>query len=542
MGPKWGRGLRARLVVSCAAAAILAAACGGGGNSGSGGSPASSVKAVSGGTITIRGNRDFDTWDPATCTTCREYASAFYATLLALDAGGKIVPYLAKSYTATATSITFKLRTDATCADGTPVTPTVVKSSLQRMIDIKAANNTALFGPGPYTVSGDDGAGTVTFSVGKAFSDLVYGFTQLDPGLQTGIVCPAGLKDPKGLATTPQGAGPYTLVDAVHGDHITVRLRSDFTWGPEGVTAKTPGVPATITYKEVTNQTTAANLILSGGIDAGTVTGPDVNRLLADPSVVSQRIQLYLANPLVFNQLPGHATADPAVREALATAIDPKAVLAALGGARYGINTSSFETSSAQCYDGGTSKLLPQPGLDRAKSILTRAGYTLSDGKMTKDGKPLTITYAQGHDFDPVPDYLIKQWSDLGVTVTSNVTDTSTWISGALLPGNYDVTILQVNGTAPLPAKLASRLSGPPQVPNYARIADPVLDQEYAAAEASTGADSCRHWASFQEELLKNHDYVPLVAQTSYWFGKGGVDMSQASTALSFLLRVVSKS
>jgi hypothetical protein len=126
--------------------------------------------------------------------------------------------------------------------------------------------------------------------------------------------------------------------------------------------------------------------------------------------------------------------------------------------------------------------------------------------------------------------------------VTSNVTDTSTWISSYLIPGNFDATILQVNGTAPLPAKLASRLSGPPRVPNFARITDPILDREYAAAEASTGAESCRHWANFQEELLKNYDYLPLVAQTSYWFGKGDVDLSQAGTSLPFLLKVVSKS
>jgi peptide/nickel transport system substrate-binding protein len=528
-----------RLVVACGAALILAA-CGGGGT-GSGTGATSSVKAVSGGTLAIRGNRDFDTWDPATCTTCREYASVFYATLLALNTGGSIVPYLARSYTATATSVSFKLRTDATCSDGTPVTPAVVKASLQRMIDVRAANNAALFGPGPYSVSEDDAAGTVTFSVGKPFSDLVYGFTQLDPGLQTGIVCPAGLKDPKALATAPAGAGPYTLVDSVHGDHLTVKLRSDFAWGPEGVTARTPGIPATITFKEVTNQTTAANLVLSGGMDAGTITGPDVNRLLSDPTVANQRIQLFLANPLVFNQLPNHPTVDPAVREALIAAVDPKAVLAAVGGPKYGITSTSFVTAAAQCYDPNTAKLLPQPGLSRAKAILTSAGYSLVSGKMTKSGKPLTITYAQGHDFDPVPDYLVKQWSDLGVTVTSNVTDTSTWISGSLLPGNFDASILQVNGTAPLPAKLASRLSGPPQVPNFARIVDPTLDSEYAAAEASTGAESCRHWANFQEELLKNHDYLPLVAQTSYWFSKGGVDMAQAATGLPFLLKVVSK-
>ncbi len=540
MGPSWSRRSLARGATVIAVTAVLASACGGGSNNSTSGT--AGARPVSGGTLTIRGTRDFDTWDPATCTTCREYASVFYATLLAIDGSGKIVPYLARSYTATATSVTFKLRTDVTCSDGARVTPEVVKDSLQRMIDIKAPNNAALFGPGPYTVTADDASGTVTFSVGTPFSDLVYGFTQLDPGLQTGIVCPAGLKDPRSLATTPDGAGPYTLVDAVHGDHITARLRPDFTWGPEGVTAKTPGIPKTIVFKEVTDEATAANLILSGGIDAGTVTGPDVQRLLANSSVEHQRIQLYLANPLVFNQLPNHPTADPAVRRALITAIDPKAVLAALGGPSYGITTTSFETPAARCFDPATAKLLPRPDLAKARSILTADGYTLVNGKMTKDGKPLTISYAQGHDFDPVPDYLVKQWTDLGVTVVANVTDTSTWISSYLIPGNFDATILQVNGTAPLPAKLASRLSGPPRVPNFARITDPILDQEYAAAEATTGAESCRHWASFQEELLKNDDYLPLVAQTSYWFSKGDVDLRQAATSLPFLLKVLSKS
>src|SRR5579884_3044204 len=180
MGSRWSRRFLARGVVACAVIAVLVSACSGGNAGGNAG--AGVARPVSGGTLTIRGTRDFDTWDPATCTTCREYASVFYATLLAIDGRGKVVPYLARSYTATATSITFKLRTDATCSDGTRVTPEVVKNSLQRMIDVKAPNNAALFGPGPYSVSADDANDTVTFSVGTPFSDLVYGFTQLDPG------------------------------------------------------------------------------------------------------------------------------------------------------------------------------------------------------------------------------------------------------------------------------------------------------------------------------------------------------------------------
>src|SRR5260370_34620679 len=106
MGGRVGARMLCRAVVVGAAVAMLAAC----GNSSASPGTASGAKRVNGGTLTIRGNRDFDSWDPASCTTCREYASAFYATLLALNSSGRIVPYLASSYTATATSVMFKLR------------------------------------------------------------------------------------------------------------------------------------------------------------------------------------------------------------------------------------------------------------------------------------------------------------------------------------------------------------------------------------------------------------------------------------------------
>src|SRR4029077_8730130 len=128
---------------------------------------------------------------------------------------GKLRPYLADSWEVTPTSITFKLRKDATCSDGTPVTPTVVRNSFQRMIDVKSPYRATLWGPGPYSVAADDAAGTFTFTVGTPFSTLVWGFSDTFPGVTTGIVCPAGLADPTQLKTKMFGAGAYTVAEAV---------------------------------------------------------------------------------------------------------------------------------------------------------------------------------------------------------------------------------------------------------------------------------------------------------------------------------------
>src|SRR5260370_39051703 len=126
---------------------------------------------------------------------------------------------MAKSGNVTPDSISVLVKPGMTCSDGTPVTATVVKNSFQRMIDIKAQYNTVNFGPGPYSATADDATSTFTFKTGAPFSDLVYGFIDRFPGSLSGIVCPAGLKNPELLPTKMFGAGPYTLVDAVHGDH-----------------------------------------------------------------------------------------------------------------------------------------------------------------------------------------------------------------------------------------------------------------------------------------------------------------------------------
>ena len=84
------------------------------------------------------------------------------------------------------------------------------------------------------------------------------------------------------MRLNPVGAG---FVEAVHGDHVTMKLRPDFKWGPNGITAKTLGIPDTIIYKIVTNETTAANLLITGGLDLATLNGPEIDRALQQPAV-----------------------------------------------------------------------------------------------------------------------------------------------------------------------------------------------------------------------------------------------------------------
>lgn len=473
---------------------------------------------IAGGTITLRNTGDWTCLDPGTCLGgWTALSSNVYATLLSLDSSGtKIVPYLAASWTTTPSSITFTLRKDVTCSDGTPVTATIVRNSLQRLIDIKAPRNATRWGPGPYSVSADNAAGAVTFTTGGPYSDLAFGFVDAQPANGTGIVCPAGLANPKLLSNGPQtfGAGPYTIVEAVHGDHITMKLRPEFSWGPEGFTAKTVGVPQTVVFKVIENETTAVNLLLAGGMDVAQVSGPDGQRMLSDKSLTSRQSSWFQLIFVAFNQTQGRPGADKTVRQALITAIDPKAFRAVAFSGVGGLS-SSIVTSDVPCYDPATTKLAPMPSVDAARKVLLDAGWTMSNGKLTKDGKTLKVVFDAGPAVTGLggvgAEYIVSQWAQMGVDARLDLKDLNGWSTDAIT-SNFDVTSLVAGGVLPLLSGFAGAINGPtyPQGSNYARINNPVVNRELPLALASTGAESCRHWYAVQEALWTNWDLLPL--------------------------------
>ncbi len=67
----------------------------------------------------------------------------------------------------------------------------------------------------------------------------------------------------------------FTVTEAVGGDHLTLTRRKDYTWGPGDWDPKAKGLPDTVVIKIVANETTTANLLISGGANAAQFVGPD---------------------------------------------------------------------------------------------------------------------------------------------------------------------------------------------------------------------------------------------------------------------------
>lgn len=505
---------RSSIAAAMGVAAILLTACGNG--------AASTTSKTSLGTVKVQMTGDWNTFLPfqATAGTSLPVIYAVYDRLISYGPNGQLVPYLASSWTATPSSVSFTLKKGPKCPDGTPITPTLVKNSFAVLFANKPLA-AQFFGPGPYTMAADDATNAFSITLGTPNSSAIYMGVMAWPG---SIVCPAGLANSSALTTTPAGSGPYTVVSAVHASQVVLKKRADWNWGPNGASAST--LPDTIIYQIVTDSTTAANLLLTGGLDIAQVSGADVQRLLTNKAYNHQLAYDYANFILGFNELPGRVTADKTVRRALMSVIDAKAWLQAAGNGQ-GELSPSFEEPGAACYDSSVSKYTPKATIAQAQAVLKGDGYTLgADGKFQKNGDPLTVhligspTY-----FGRGTEYIASIWEQLGVTVNLSDEAQAAYLND-LHTSNFDVVPFPSHSETPDPSYNPHWFTGPilkAGGSNQILMQDPEVDSETTAALASGGQQSCAHWQKVQALVLQNDDLLPLAVPAPFWFAKKGI-------------------
>ena len=98
-------------------------------------------------------------------------------------------------------------------------------------------------------------------------------------------------------------------------------------------------MPDTVVVRIVENPSTAANLLLTGDVNAAAVTGPDAQRL--EQEDLFDVDTAVLLGEMWFNHAEARPAADPAVRTALAQAVDlaqlQQVLTAGQGSARHDV-------------------------------------------------------------------------------------------------------------------------------------------------------------------------------------------------------------
>ena len=501
------------IMASAFAVALLAGACSSG-TSSSGGT----TLPAAGGSVSIRITSDWDSLDPHNSVTfiAGQIESAFYDTLIHFSpATNKLEPYVATSWKESSGSMAFTLRSDVVCSDGTPMTAQVVADSYKRYFTF-IGKNTGIaqrFGKGTFTETVADPT-HLTIGWSSGYTGMAQAFAL------AGIVCPAGLKDGADFQHNSYGSGPYVLSEATHGVGVTTKVHKGWTWGPNGASWNSPGFPATMAFRIVSNDTTAANEVTAGDLSISDVSGADIDRMTGNKALSLVTLHSNGVQPISFNEEPGHATSDQVLRQALMTAIDQKAYQIA-DSAGHGVISTSIFTKDTPCYSTNSASLIPQYNLDKAKSILAAGGYTLSGGKLQKDGKPVTLTIIGSTGENAGPEYLRNQFAQLGITVDLQVSDFTSMVQ-KLFPGKFDVVIVQTRFIGNPQVWIANYLGPAPTNggSNWGRNINPEANQAAEDAKTAPPDQKCKYYQTVQDSLLKHNDSMPAFAPQVYWFSK----------------------
>lgn len=357
------------------------------------------------------------------------------------------------------------------------------------------------------------------------------------------MVCAAGMKDRATLAHRTEGTGPYQLSQASPGDQYAYTKRSGYTWGPGGAGTATRGLPAKVVFKIIPNVTTAANLLLSGGLNAATIYGADAQRLSAAHLFSSDRTNLI--GEMWFNQSKGHEAADRSVRLALTQALDLAQLQKVLTAGTGAPATTLAASPPVACPGHSVRDALPAHDLAKAGQLLDQAGWTKgSGGVRSKDGKSLSLTFvydtAAGSAGSAAAELAVSVWKRLGVKVTAKPQDSTAIGTTLFSTGDWDIAWEPVGVSSP--DQLVPFLSGPtpPNGNNFAGITNAAYSSAVTKASAVSGTAGCANWLKAEANVVSAADVIPFANQIVKTFGSGarfGQSLSLIPTSIRMLAR-----
>lgn len=507
-----------RMIATVGAVCIAASLVAGCGSDKGGGSKATgSGKVASGGTFNFAMSADPGKLDPqaSAANVVIQISQFAYDYLINTDVSGKLVSGLATSWKVSGTSAVLTLKKGVTCSDGAAFSAADAAANVNYVADPK--NKSPLLGVMvPVGAKATAGAGTVTVTTPKLAPFLLNGLANLP------MVCAKGIQNRKMLDAGTDGTGPFKLTQAVAGDHYTFVKRAGYTWGPDGTTTATKGVPDKVVVKIVQNETTAANLLLSGALNAAIVSGADSTRLAKAKLFAADSSTVF--GEMWFNQAKGRPTADKSVRLALTQAVDLAQLQKVVTSGQGTAPTVFAASPPTACPGNSVAAALPKHDVDAAGRLLDSAGWKMgSGGVRTKGGKQLALTFVYGTAMGPGgaagAELAAQVWRKLGVKITLTPQDDSALVKNIFGAGDWDLGWISLNVSSP--DQLVPFLSGPAPASgqNFAHIQNAAYTAGVTKASTIPAPQGCADWLKAESNLVTNVDVVPFANKVVKIFG-----------------------
>ncbi len=414
-----------------------------------------------------------------------------YDSLFAPTSDGSVKPGLAASYefNADKTVLTLKLRDGVKFTDGSTLTSTLVKANLDRRMDPTLAAYSAVAKGGAAEIKSVDAPDPQTVVI--TFAQPTASAPSLLADYSGRIVGQKAIDDPKSLATTPDGSGPYTLSssESVKGDsYVLTRNKSAWNAGAFAYSK--------VTFKQLGNAQSQANALVSGQVDIAPV--DSTTKAMVESKMAVTEFPGTVFAFTLFDKLGkvSRPFANVQVRKALSLAIDRKKVASIHDGA---IATANYIPQGQPGYNADLEgKYAYDPA--KAKTILAAAGYP--------NGFSFTMQ-AAGNVYDLDLQAVKEQWQQIGVTMNIEHV-TQPLQSPSVTPLGYFAFAFGLN---PLGWVESFLLAGGV---NPQHASDPVIHGALASAESGQGNAGAPGLIKVNDAIVNQGWSISVYSQPTY--------------------------
>lgn len=533
-------------VAGVSAAALGLAACGGsksGSTATSGSTAGSTAGGVNTAGFTVQYGSNPETLDPALNSAIdgANTIITIFEPLLLINENNEVVGGQAESWETSEDGLTwtFTMRDGLKWSDGTDLNAKDFEYSFKRMVDPNTAapyaetclgmidgfeeaagfpdadgNPTAEPNPDALNVKASDDGKTLTIvlSYPCSYFDKMAAFATMSPVQQATVEA-----NGDAWCTSPDtfvSNGPYMITDWTPSERIVLTKNPNYVGGWDNSKIVTD----TITLLLLEDSSASYAAYNSG--EAQLIKDVPTDEI---PSLTKAEdggdfyVDTILGTYYVSLNLQRDAFKDAKVRKALSLAIDRDYVANTIMQGTYSAADSivgpGIVDESGYFHDNGNAPYISadyEANLAEAKKLLEEAGYPNGEGYPTIEYSTNDAGYHV-----PLAEYLQQAWGDLGITLTINKMEWSSF-TPARRAGEYDVArngwVMDYNDPSNMLDLFCSGNGN-----NDGKYSNPDFD---AAIDASRVADSAEHFAQLhkaEDILMEDMGCLPIAYYNDYW-------------------------
>jgi oligopeptide transport system substrate-binding protein len=533
-------------VAGVSAAALGLAACGGsksGSTATSGSTAGSTAGGVNTAGFTVQYGSNPETLDPALNSAIdgANTIITIFEPLLLINENNEVVGGQAESWETSEDGLTwtFTMRDGLKWSDGTDLNAKDFEYSFKRMVDPNTAapyaetclgmidgfeeaagfpdadgNPTAEPNPDALNVKASDDGKTLTIvlSYPCSYFDKMAAFATMSPVQQATVEA-----NGDSWCTSPDtfvSNGPYMITDWTPSERIVLTKNPNYVGGWDNSKI----VSDTITLLLLEDSSASYAAYNSGeAVLVKDVPTDEIPSLTKAEDGGDFYVDTILGTYYVSLNLQRDAFKDAKVRKALSLAIDRDYVANTIMQGTYSAADSivgpGIVDESGYFHDNGNAPYISadyEANLAEAKKLLEEAGYPNGEGYPTIEYSTNDAGYHV-----PLAEYLQQAWGDLGITLTINKMEWSSF-TPARRAGEFDVArngwVMDYNDPSNM-LDLFCTSNGN----NDGKYANPDFD---AAIDASRVADSAEHFAQLhkaEDILMEDTGCLPIAYYNDYW-------------------------